>query len=114
VDRVGPGALWAALQSVPYAQAGNPASWVAGQCLFTVVFRLVLVLAYDMSGRSLGVVVVLHATYNVAWGLFPTMGSHYSPAYTGALTAVVAVALAVGRLLTPGRIVTPPRIAGHS
>jgi CAAX protease family protein len=111
---LGLGALWAALHSVPYAQAGNSAAWVAGQCLFTVVLRLVLVLAYDMSGGSLSTVVVLHATYNVAWGLFPTMGSHYSPAYTAALTAGVAMALAAVRLLAPGRIVTPPPIEGRS
>jgi hypothetical protein len=62
--------------------------------VFSVVFRVVLVEAYALSGESLAAVVVTHATYNVAWSLYPTQGSHYSPAVTAALTAAVAVALA--------------------
>lgn len=99
---VGVGALWAGVHVIPYAQAGNSWSWVVGQCLFTVVFRIVLVLAYGLSGSALTAPVVLHATYNVAWGLYPTEGSHYSPMLTAVLTAVVAMALtAVSRAWAP-------------
>lgn len=100
------GALWAFVHVVPYAQAGNSWSWIVAQCVFTVVFRIVLVQAYGRSGRALSVPVVLHATYNVAWGLYPTEGSHYSPLLTALLTAAVALALA-GMARSPSLVDRP-------
>jgi hypothetical protein len=32
-----------------------------------------------------------HASYNVAWSLFPNAGSQYDPAVAGILTTLVAV-----------------------
>jgi len=102
------GALWTLLHSVPYIQAGNPASWVFWQCVFSMVFRFVLVYAYSLAAGSLSVVVVLHATYNVAWGAYPWQGSHYDPMFVTATTAVVAVALASVYALRPA----PPALTG--
>ena len=95
------GTLWTLVHSVPYVQAGNPASWVAWQCLFSIVFRVALVFAFTLTGASLSVVVVLHATYNVAWGLYPSQGSHYDPLFATATIACVAVALAAVHALKP-------------
>ncbi len=49
--------------------------------MFSIAFRVALVLAFTLTGGSLSVVVVLHPTYNVAWGLYPTQGSHYDPLF---------------------------------
>ncbi len=85
------GSFWALLHVVPYAQAGRDASWILGQCAFTVAFRVVLAWLYNVSGRSLFAATICHAAYNTAWQLFPNQGSGYDPWITAALTAVVAV-----------------------
>jgi hypothetical protein len=65
------------------------------QCLFSVVFRVVLVQLYVAAGRCLVVPVLAHVGYNLAWAVFPVAGSHYDPATAAAITAVVAGALAL-------------------
>lgn len=82
------GALW---HVVPFAQVHPSASWVLGQCLFTVAFRVVLVWLYNNTGRSLFAVVVTHAMYNLAWQLFPNRGSHYDPWIAAAMTGLIAL-----------------------
>lgn len=97
------GASWALLHVGPYLQAGRDASWILGQLLFTVAFRVVLVWLYDASGQSLFAATIGHAAYNTAWQLFPDHGSGYDPWLTAALTTVVvalAIALFGARTLT--------------
>ena len=85
------GGFWALLHVVPYIQAGNNASWVVGQCVFTVAFRVVLVWLYGVTGDSLFAAAICHAAYNTAWQLFPNQGSGYNPWITAGLTALVAL-----------------------
>lgn len=88
------GALW---HAVPYVQGGNDASWIAGQFLFTVAARVVIVWLYVATGGGVLAAVVAHTMSNVSWTLFPNKGSHYDPVVTGVLTAVLAcVLVAVG------------------
>jgi uncharacterized protein len=82
------GALW---HVVPFFQVHPSVSWVAGQCLFTVAFRVLLVWLYNNTGRSVFAVVVAHAMYNLAWQLFPNRGSHYNPWIVAAIAALVAL-----------------------
>lgn len=84
------GALW---HVIPFVQAGNTATWIAGQMLFTVVFRGVIVWLYNHAGGSVFAAIVCHATYNLAWQLFPNRGSGYNPWVTGVVTAVVLAVL---------------------
>jgi membrane protease YdiL (CAAX protease family) len=95
-------ALW---HVVPFAEAHPSASWVLGQCLFTVAFRVVLVWLCNNTGRSLFAVVVSHAMYNVAWQLFPNRGSNYDPWIVAEITGLVAlvVTLAWGSKTLCGR-----------
>ena len=79
-------ALW---HLIPFWQAHPSVSWVLGQFLFTVAFRIVLAWIYNVSGYSLFAAVVCHAAYNTAWQLFPNQGSGYSPWITAAITWVV-------------------------
>jgi hypothetical protein len=108
------GTLWTLVHTVPYVQAGNPASWVVWQCLFSIVFRVALVFAFVLTRGSFSVVVVLHATYNVAWGLYPTQGSHYDPLFaTGAIAIAAAVLAALHALRPLPRAPTRRRSPGH-
>jgi uncharacterized protein len=85
------GVVWALWHVIPFFQVHPSASWVVGQCLFTVAFRVLLVWLYNNTGRSVFAVVVAHAMYNVAWQLFPNRGSHYNPWIVAAITALVAL-----------------------
>jgi uncharacterized protein len=85
------GAFAAVWHIIPFAQANSSVSWVIGQCVFTVGFRVVVAWIYDVSGHSLFDAVVCHACYNLAWQLFPNQGSGYNPWITAGLTWVVVV-----------------------
>lgn len=99
------GAIWAALHVIPWAQAGRDWAWIVGQSAFSVVFRLVLVAGYRLTAR-LGVVIGMHATYNVAWVLVEDSEAGYAPG----LTALVLLPIAVFVWLRARRArhATPP------
>lgn len=50
---------------------------------------------YALAGRSVLAAILLHTTSNLAWMLFPVMGSHYDPAVTGLVFLAFAVPLVV-------------------
>jgi len=85
------GVFWAALHVIPYAQGHPSVVWVAGQCAFSVMFRVVLVWIYNVTGRSVFAAIVCHASYNTAWQLFPNHGSAYNPWLASGLTGLVAL-----------------------
>ena len=85
------GVVWATWHIVPFAQVHPSASWILGQCLLSVAFRVLLVWLYNNTGRSVFAVSVCHATYNVAWQLFPNRGSSYDPWIVAAITGLVAL-----------------------
>ncbi|MBI5231517.1 MAG: CPBP family intramembrane metalloprotease [Coriobacteriales bacterium] len=88
------GLVWGVWHAIPYAQANPSAAWVLGQIAFSVSFRVLLAWVYFGSGSSLFAAIVCHASYNVAWQLFPNHGSFYDPWIAAALTAAVAVVVA--------------------
>lgn len=98
------GAAWGLWHVVPYWQGGHDARWIAGQVLFTVGFRVILVWLYARTGATMAAVVA-HASYNVAWALFPNDASHYDPVVTGLVTAAVAALVVVpwGRIRSSGQ-----------
>jgi membrane protease YdiL (CAAX protease family) len=93
------GAVWGLWHVIPYVQAGHTAWWIAGQCVYTVVFRVLLVrLALSQRG-SMWPAVAAHAGYNLAWSLSPGAGAHYDPWVAAAVTALlVAVTRAATQL----------------
>jgi hypothetical protein len=99
------GLFAAAWHVVPFLQAGHGLSWVLGQCVFTVGFRVILAWLYDVTGRSLFAAVIGHAAYNTAWQLFPDQGSAYDPWITAVLTwlAVGIVVAVFGARTLSGR-----------
>ncbi len=94
------GAFWAAWHVIPYAEAGNDLSWIAGQCFFTIALRLLLVRISVASRLSVWPAVVGHAGYNLAWSLSPSGGAHYEPWVVGLLTTAVAAVLYLGLWLS--------------
>ncbi len=87
-------AIW---HAVPFAQVHPSVSWILGQCLFTVAFRVVIAWIYTVSGRSLFAAVVCHTAYNTAWQLFPNQTSGYNPWLAAALTwGVVGITIISG------------------
>lgn len=94
------GTVWAVWHVIPYAQAGHPADWIIGQCIFSVVFRVLLVRLTVASGGSLWPAVIGHTTYNLAWSLSPDTGADYDPWISALLTAIVAGGLHVAARTT--------------
>ena len=87
------GVFAAALHVIPFSQAHSDVSWIVGQSVFTVGFRVVVAWIYNVSGSSLFAAVLCHAAYNTGWQLFPNQGSGYSPWITAGLTWVVVGAI---------------------
>ncbi len=86
------GMVWAVWHYVPLLQADRSMGWIAWWTLFTVAFRVILVLAYNGAGGSVPVTVVGHAAGNVAT---VTFGDFFTPSITGVVLAVLAAALVV-------------------
>jgi len=76
---------------IPFYQVHPSASWILGQCLFIVAFRVLIAWLYNVSGHSLFASVVCHASFNTAWQLFPNQGSGYDPWIAAAITWTIAL-----------------------
>jgi len=83
------GAVWAVWHIVPFIHAGHDTAWIVWHCLVTVLLRIVIVWIYNNTGRSVTMAILFHASANVGFFLFPNYGSHYDPAVTGIVLAVI-------------------------
>lgn len=90
------GAFWAAWHVVPHLTGGRDAAWIAWWALGTVATRVLQVWVYEGAGRSVFALSAMHASFNVAWQLFPVRGSAYDPAALSPLIAVAALLAAFG------------------
>jgi membrane protease YdiL (CAAX protease family) len=86
------GAVWGLIHIIPDLQGHHPWAWIAGQRLFSVALRVLIVWVYNNTGGSVLAAVLLHAMDNVSvFTLFPDNGGgRYVPAITAALTALTA------------------------
>lgn len=87
------GVAWAVWHLVPIAAAGRSMTWIAWHGLATILLRIIIVLAATRAGDSVLLATLFHASFN--WGLyqFPVDGSHYNPALTSFVFALVVAAL---------------------
>jgi hypothetical protein len=83
------GAIWAVWHIVPLIQAGHDTAWIVWHGLVTVLLRIVIVWIYNNTGHSVLTAILFHASANVGFFLFPNYGSHYDPAVTGIILAVI-------------------------
>jgi len=86
------GTLWAAWHIIPYMQAGHGAAWIFWQCANTVALRVLIVWAYNNTGKSVFAASLFHAMINMSVFLFPNYGSHYDPAAAFVFTGSAAAA----------------------
>ena len=99
------GAYLAIWHFVPYIQAQgiDNISWIIGQCLFIIVFRVLRAWIYEMTNGSVFDVSLCHASSNTAWQLFPNRGSGYNPwVTTGLLTGALLIAVSLSPKLRHG------------
>ena len=96
------GAVWSVWHAVPFMQSGHASAWIIGQMLFLVVFRGVLVWLYDNAGKATATAIICHASYNVAWQLFPNSGSGYNPWVATVFTIGTLAALVLWTRLPGG------------
>jgi uncharacterized protein len=86
------GIVWAALHWIALAQAQRSFEWIGWWTLWTVAQRVIMVWLYNSTHKSLFATVILHASSNVCWQLFPIQGSFFDPRITGLIMTVVAMA----------------------
>ncbi len=85
-------AVWHLL---PLIQADRTWSWIAWWALSTVMRRIIIVWVYARGGRSVFGAALFHTMSNLAWMLFPVMGSHFDPKTTGLVLLVYATPVIV-------------------
>lgn len=74
------GVVWAAWHVIPWAIfQGHTWVWVAGQCVATILMRLIMGVIYKRGGGSLALATLFHAIYNVAFSITPGNGAGYDP-----------------------------------
>lgn len=87
------GSVWALWHTATYIQAHNAPPWVVAQALGTIVLRILIVWLYNNTGKSLFAAIAFHAMVNVSEAVFSQLGPQYNPAITGAVMAVITVAV---------------------
>ena len=80
------GITWAAWHIIPFIQTHNTAMWIFWQCLYTIIYRVLLTKVYMLTHHSVFSTVAMQATYNTAFSLMPYYGSSYNPAYMALAT----------------------------
>lgn len=80
---------------IPYIAAGHSLSWIAGQSLLIMEGRIIMVWVFNNTGRSILPAVLMHATYNLAYIMYPYNGSHYDPLILSAVQGVVVATILI-------------------
>jgi hypothetical protein len=73
------GVVWALFHLVADLQGAHDLGWIAWHRVGTVATRVLIVWAYNNTGKNILAAVLLHASGNVGWQLTPVNGSHYDP-----------------------------------
>jgi membrane protease YdiL (CAAX protease family) len=84
------GLVWQFWHLIPLIQAQNSAGWIFWHILEGVALRVLMAWIYNNTGRSIFTAILMHATTNVSWSLFPIFGSAYNPFFTAVLTCLAA------------------------
>ena len=85
------GLAWAAWHIIPFIQTHNTATWIFWQCIYTIVYRVLLTKIYVVTNHSVFSTIAMHATYNTAFSLMPYYGSSYDPMLMAFATLVVTI-----------------------
>lgn len=82
------GAAW---HIIPFIQTHNMPAWIFWQCIFSIIYRILLIKIYLLTNHSVFSTIAAHATYNVAFSLMPYYGSSYDPMYMSLATLFITV-----------------------
>ncbi|MGG6268350.1 CPBP family glutamic-type intramembrane protease [Leptolyngbya sp. AN03gr2] len=85
------GTTWAAWHIIPFIQMHNTALWIIWQCLYTIIYRVLLTKVYVLTNCSVFSTIAMHATYNTAFSLMPYYGSSYNPMYMAISTVCTTI-----------------------
>ena len=85
------GAIWAVWHYPTLLQANRSGVWIAWWTLGTISLRLFMVSLFNATGGSVLAVVMVHATNNLSWQLFPIQGSWWDPRINGVIMGSVAL-----------------------
>ena len=85
------GAVWAVWHYPALVQAHRSGAWIAWWTLGTISLRLFMVWLFNRTGGSVFAVVIVHATNNLCWQLFPIQGSWFDPRINGVIMGSVAL-----------------------
>ena len=89
------GITWAAWHIIPFIQTHNTATWIFWQCMYSIIYRVLLTKIYVLTNRSVFSTIATHATYNTAFSLMPYYGSSYNPMYMAFATLCITVIIFV-------------------
>ncbi|MFN8382519.1 MAG: CPBP family glutamic-type intramembrane protease [Anaerolineales bacterium] len=82
------GALW---HIIPFIQTHNTLPWIFWQCMYSIIYRVLLIKIYILANRSVFSTIAAHATYNAAFSLMPYYGSSYNPMFMSFTTLFITV-----------------------
>jgi len=85
------GVTWASWHIIPFIQTHNTSAWIFWQCMFTIVYRVLLTKVHVLTNRSVFSTIAMHATYNTSFSLMPYYGSSYDPMYMALATLCITV-----------------------
>ena len=97
------GAIWAVWHYPALLQAHRSGAWIAWWTLGTISLRLFMVWLFNGTGGSVFAVVVVHATNNLCWQLFPIQGSWFDPRINGVIMGSVALIVILASIFKKGR-----------
>ena len=85
------GMVWVAFHWIALLQVHRSFEWIGWWSLWTLSQRVMMVWFYNATRRSVFAVVLMHASANVCWQLFPIRGSFFDPRLTGLITTILAI-----------------------
>lgn len=85
------GITWAVWHIIPFIQTHNTATWIFWQCIYTIIYRVMLTKVYILTDRSVFSTIAMHATYNTAFSLMPYYGSSYNPMFMALATLLFTI-----------------------
>jgi uncharacterized protein len=97
------GAIWAVWHYPALLQAHRSGVWIAWWTLGTISLRLVMVWLFNGTGGSVFAVVLVHATNNLSWQLFPIQGSWWDPRIIGVITGTIALSAILTSIFKKGQ-----------
>ncbi len=97
------GAVWAVWHYPALLQAHRSGVWIAWWTLGTISLRLFVVWLFNETGGSVFAVVVVHATNNLCWQLFPIQGSWWDPRINGVIMGSVALIVILTSIFRNGQ-----------